>query len=514
MKNRRGASVVNSAIAVVGQFVNLLFSFISRTIFIKILGEDYLGLNGLFTNLLSILSFAELGIGSAIVFSLYKPLSDKNIVQIKSLMNLYKKCYYIVALILSIGGGIVLLFLPHLIAGKYNVGNIYIAFILYLSNSVLSYLWSYKRSIFVADQLGYINSLNQLMFNAVMQVIQIVFLFLTKSYYIYLIIQIVFTVLSNIQISRKANKRFPYLKEKNIEPVNASTLSYLKKNVVGMISSKLGGVIVYGTDNLLLSSFIGLTAVGQYSNYMLIVNGVTSLINQGLGAVTSSIGNLRVSGSRKKQIEIFFQYSQVVSYVSFFISIFMATFFSPFISFWVGKKFILNPILSFFIVISFFVTSLRYSNLNFMNAYGTYWEMRYKSIIEALFNLIVSFVLIKFTDLGILSVVIGTLLANLFVNSWWEPFIVLKVAIKTKLNQYIRFYAISLLSGTVLIFLIQNLYDFKNLNVLLAGMYSLLVSLMAFYIYHVITILFAFPKGISAIRIGEVVKLIKKLRRK
>lgn len=509
MNTRKKASIMNSTVAIVGQFTNLLFSFVSRTIFIRILGEQYLGLNGLFTNLLSILSFAELGIGSAIVFSMYKPLSNNNKGQIKALMKLYQKCYYIVALILAMGGAIVLLFLPHLIAGKYNVGNIYLSFVLFLTSSIISYFWSYKRSIFIANQEGYINSLNQLLFNITMQMMQIGLLYIYKSYYLYLTIQIIFTLLSNWQISRLADKHFPYLTEQVTEKVETKTLEYLKKNVIGMISSKIGGVIVFGTDNLLLSGFIGLTAVGQYSNYMMIINGITSVINQGLGAVTASIGNLRVTGTTEKQSEVFFQYSQLVSYISFFISIFLILFLPSFITFWIGSKFVLTPILSFLIVISFFVTSLRYSNLNFMNAYGTYWEMRYKSVIEAGVNLVISFVLITETKLGIASVVLGTLLSNLIVNSWWEPWIVLHVAIKTSFSKYVKFYCISLVCGVFMIGGMQKYCDFSQLNIFLAGAITLLISLVAVLIYHIITITIAYPKSYKYLKISNIIRMLR-----
>lgn len=514
LKNRKKASIINSFFAVSAQFLNLIFSFVSRTIFIRILGEDYLGLNGLFTNLLSILSFAELGIGSAIVFSMYKPLNSGDVNQVKALMLLYKKCYYIVAMILAFGGGIILLFLPKLIAGKYNVGNIYLAFILYLSSSIFSYFWSYKRSIFIADQRGFINSLNQLLFNVIMQILQILSLIIYRSYYIYLIIQIIFTIVSNWQISNLANKNYPYLKEKVTEPVDPNVINYLKKNVVGMISSKIGGVVVYGTDNLLLSSFIGLIAVGQYSNYMLIINGVTSLINQGLGAVTSSIGNLRVSSTKNKQLKIFFQYSQLVSYVSFFVSMFMILFFPPFISFWIGSKFILSPKLSLLIVLSFFVTSLRYSNLNFMNAYGTYWEMRYKSIVEATVNLVISFLLVKFTNLGISAVVLGTLISNICVNSWWEPLIVLKIAIKTSLREYFRFYIISLISGSFLILFVQKILQLNKINVFVSAIICLFISILSLFIFHIITITLAFPKKIERLTLSKSICRMKEWRGK
>jgi len=510
VKNRRKASVINSTVAIIGQFLSLLFSFVSRTIFIRVLGEQYLGLNGLFTNLLNILSFAELGIGSAIVFSMYRPLSEHDIPQIKALMFLYKRCYHIIALILMFGGAVILIFLPYLIAGKYDVGNIYIAFLLYLLNSVLSYFWSYKRSIFVANQEGYINSFNQLIFNVVMQSIQIIFLVMYKSYYVYLVIQIVFTVLSNWQISKLANKRYPYLKERVTERVEKKTLSYLKRNVIGMISSKIGGVVVFGTDNLLLSGFIGLAAVGKYSNYTLIINGITTVINQGLSAVTASIGNLRITGTKKKQAEIFFQYSQLVNYVAFFISITAALFFPSFIIFWVGKKYMLSPILTYLIIFGFFVSSLRYSNLNFMNAYGTYWEMRYKSLVEAGTNFIISLFLIKYTNLGIAAVVLGTLLSNLLVNSWWEPLIVFRVAIGITFRKYIKFYLVSLISGGGLIALLQFNLDLTRINIVESGLVSITVGLIALLFFHYITVLIAFPKDYNSLRISSIVHLFKR----
>lgn len=504
MGTRRKASIINSSSAIIGQFLSMALSFISRTIFIRVLGEQYLGLNGLFTNLLNILSFAELGIGTAIVVSLYKPLNENNIGQVKALMLLYKKCYYAVAVMLVAGGSCVSIFLPKLIAGSYNVGNIYLAFGLYLLNSVLSYLWSYKRSILIANQEGYINSLNQLFFNVIMQVLQIVFLFMFKSYYIYLIIQASFTLLSNLQISRLANRHFNYLTDPVTEKVNPKTLKYLRKNIVGMIASKIGEVIVYGTDNLLLSSFLGLAAVGQYSNYTLIVNGVGSVINQGFSAVTASIGNLRVSGSQERQNEVFFQYSQLVSYVSFFISIAMALFFPSFIQFWVGKRFILSPTLSFLIVFNFFVSSLRYSNLNFMSAYGTYWEMRYKSILEALVNFVISIVLIKYTTWGISAVVIGTLLANLTINAWWEPLIVFQSALTASFKSYIRFYAINLVTGVTIIGIMQYAYQRVQLNLILSGIVCLMISCICLLIFHLITISFAFPKKYSYLSFASV----------
>ncbi len=502
---------MNSSVSTLAQVVNLILNFISRTFFIKILGEQYLGLNGLFVNLLNILAFSELGIGSAITFALYQPLADNNISQIKALMRLYKKCFHVIAIILFIGGIIMMPFLPNMIAGKTNVGNIFIAFALYLTNSVLSYLWSYKRSIFVASQLGYINTLNQMFYNTLMQIVQILFLLFIPSYYIYLLIQIFFTLISNFQISRLADKRFAYLIEKDIDKVNPSIISYLKKNIIGMISSKIGGVVVFGTDNIIISAFIGLAAVGKYSNYTLILNGVNSLLNQVVNAITPSIGNFKIEKSKVEQLNLFYLFTQLNAYIVFVISIMLILLFPGFIQYWLGSKFELSGLLTMIIVLGFFVNGLRNSNLNFMNAYGTFWEMRYKSLWEAGTNLALSLVLIKFTHLGIGAVVLGTIGANLIINAWWEPYIVLKKGIKSDEVRYAWLYLALLIFGSILIISVQFIGRYlTQVNFYLSVVVAILITIIVSLIYHFIVILF-YPQSYRALTIKKSISLLKNL---
>lgn len=450
-KSRTHSSVINSLTASVAQTLSLLMSFVSRTIFIRVLGEQYLGLNGLFTNILSLLSFAELGIGAAITFSLYKPLAKHDDRQVLALMQLYRKVYHTIALIIFGSGLLMMPFLNILIKGSTDqVGNIQVAFFLFLMNSVCSYLWNYKRSIFFADQSGYINSLNLMFFQIGGQLLQICLLLVTPSYYLYLIVQIVVTIFSNLQISRSANKRYPFLMSKKKIKVPQETLNFLKKNVIGMMSAKLGGIVVLGTDNVILSSFLGLTTVALYSNYTLIMNGMTSVINQGISAVTASIGNLRAVGNLKKEKTVFYQYSLVSALIGLTVSVGMVTFFSPFINLWVGRRFVLEETTTLLIVIGFFVSQLRQANINFTNAYGLYWEQRLKSVVESVVNFVVSLVLIIVFHAGIDSVILGNLASNLLVNAWWEPVIVLKYGLKSSKREmifYAKFYLVELLVG-------------------------------------------------------------------
>ena len=513
MKNnsRTKAALINSGVATMTQIINLILNFVSRTFFIKILGEQILGLNGLFVNLLNILAFTELGIGSAITFSLYLPLAKKDIPQIQALMQLYRKTFHIIALIIFVGGIGIMLFLPKMIAGSPHVGNIFLAFSLFLANSIFSYLWSYKRSIFIASQRGYVNGLNQMIFNLAMQIVQIIFLFLTESYYIYLIIQILFTVASNLQISKLANRDFSYLNSKVHMRVDSKTIEYLKKNILGMVSSKIGGVVVFGTDNIIISSFIGLAAVGRFSNYTLVLNGVNAIIGQLVNAVTPSIGNFKIEKNKTEQVNLFYQYTQLNAYIVLFSAVVLSLLFPSFIRIWIGTEYQLSNSLTTIIVLGFFINGLRNSNLNFMNAYGTFWEMRYKSIWEAILNLFLSLILIRYTNLGIGAVVLGTVGANLLINAWWEPLIVLKYGIKISELKYIKLYLVLLISGSCLILVSQVLGNYLlNFDFIIATIIAIVTSAVLLVIYHVVLIIF-YPNNYEPIRFSTIA--IKVLRR-
>ncbi|OIM20747.1 hypothetical protein ATX59_07465 [Oenococcus oeni] len=454
--SRTKAAYINSFIAAAAQFINLVFSFVTRFFFIHELGAVYLGLNGLFLNILNILSFAELGIGAAITFSLYKPIHDQDHESVLALMKLFRTIYRLIALIIFVLGMILLPFLQDFIANhnlNATVGNIYFAFFLALMNVVVSYLLSYKRSFVIAAQLGYLDSINRLSFNIVTQVLQITFLLTMHNFYIYLFIQLILTFVSNVRITTIANKRFPYLRDlSKAGKVSKEVIDYLKKNVIGMMSAKFGGVVVNGTDNLILSSFIGLTIVGLYSNYTLFLTGLSSVLTQGISAVTSSIGNLgSEAGSLDRQKNVFHQYQYINNLVSVFGSFGLALFIPDVIAMWAGKSYLLSAFVTFLIIENFFITQLRQSVINVTNAYGLYWFERYKAIAEALSNLIISLVLVAVFKMGIEGVLLGTISSNIFVNSWWEPLIVFQNKLHGIWKRYTINYLFALFTGTVLL---------------------------------------------------------------
>lgn len=510
--SRTKAATINSAVASTAQLVQLIMQFISRSIFISVLGAEYLGLNGLFLNLLGYLNFAELGLGAAITFSLFDPLVNDDKRQVAAIMNLFKKWYQYIALSVLVGGLILTPFIPHLINGgvSHIDINVYIAFLLALSNTVLSYLFTYKRTLLLADQKGYINTLNTVGYNVAGQVLQIVTLYMFKDFYLFLIIQAVIMFMSNYHVSRVVDKLYPYLKEYHQEKVSSKVIGYMKKNISGMLSAKMGGIIVNGTDNLLLSYYIGLTSVAMYANYTMLITGLTQVMGQLISAVTSSIGNLGASTeSSKKKEEVFYKYFYISSLLSILVAVGFSAFSSTFVTLWLGNKMVYSFTPLLIISLNFVFQSLRQSIVNYTNAYGLYWYARWKPIFESLVNLVVSWTLVKYTDLGISGVLIGTITSNLVVNVFWESWIVLRYGLKTNISRFLRLYLSYILSSAIVIFVTVYVVEtFSGQHFINGVIIAIIAEVIAFAIFVLMNKLF-YPKDLELLNIFKVLKRFK-----
>lgn len=433
-------SIRNTGFALAGQLIGILLNFINRTIFIHVLGVEYLGINGLFGNIIMMLSLAELGVGSAIIFSMYKPLAEKDVTKIKALMRLYSKAYRSIGIAVFLFGVSLVPFLDVVIKDTPNIHNLKFIYLLYVTNAAASYFFSYKRSIIIADQKEYINTKNHYMFISILNVAQIIVLIFTSNFILYLIIRVLFTLLSNIYISKKANKLYPFITDKRKEYLNKSEKNTIFKYVLAMMSHKVGGVVVNGTDNLLISALIGIYWVGIYSNYYMIVSMLSTLIGQLFKAVAASIGNLYVTESVQKTKEVFNNLLFVNFWIYGFCSICLWVLLSPFITLWIGEKFLLTSITTSIIVFNFFINGMRQTTTTFNSAIGLFWNDRFKPWFEATINLISSIILINF--LGITGVFLGTLISTLTTSFWVEPYILYKHGFKSSINDYfVRYFS-------------------------------------------------------------------------
>lgn len=488
-RSRLSASVVNSSVAMVMQVFILISTFIMQTVFIKTLGVEYLGAKGLFTNLVSFLSFAELGVGSAITYSLYKPLAENDHQSVSAVMNLFKKTYNIIGVVILFIGILLSFFIKDIVRDGQMIPHMQLMFILFLLNTVVGYFFTYMRSLLIANQQGYIDSLNRGIFMIVLSIVQIIILLTTHNFLFFLIAQIIVTIVSNVSITRTANKMFPYLTEHKNAKVSDEVVSYMKKNIFGTISSRIGGIVVFGTDNILISKFIGLSTVGLYSNYMLIISGVSSLMNQMLSAVVSSLGNLGVTANLNHQVKIFYRYLYIVAFVSYTFGITIIIMLTPFIKLWIGKGYELKFLTLVLIVLNFFIIQMRQASLNFISAHGLYWPMRWKSLIEAIFNLVVSLILIQTTTLGINAVIIGSIMNNIFINIWWEPLILFKHGFKSSMKKYIKMYSLYFLIFTfsvVLIYLYLNKFSMYTTGIVEFFSRAIVVFISSIIVFMII----------------------------
>lgn len=496
MTSRTHASIRNASIAFASQIIIMVGQFAVQTVFIHTLGAQYLGANGLFGNLMTFLSFAELGIGSAFSYALYKPLAENDHDAIRAIMRLFKKVYNTIGLIILAGGLILSVILPWFIRDSNSIPNIRLYFIVYLLSTVVSYFFTYNRSLIIADQNSYIDAINRLIFSIIRYVGQIAFLLVLHSYFGYLAMFVFCNLFSNIIITRQSHKRYPYLKEESDAPVDPEIVNSIKHNVVGTISSKIGSIVVTGTDNILISKFIGLTIVGLYSNYSLVLNSIISLLSQVFSAVIASFGNLGVTerDNKQKQLDLFNEFVYINAFSVFFIGLVAYAFFPPFIKLWLGSHYQLSQATLIIIIINFVFAQFRPA-LNMINAYGLFWGYRVKSIVEAVVNFGLSLILVKFTSLGLNGVLIGTIIGNILVNSWWDPSILYRGAYKTSMwGYYLKYWLYLLTFGGLLALEVVTL-NYLNLeitgifHVVLFGIVCGLVTLFA------LLIIFAPTKG-------------------
>ena len=434
-RSRTENSIINSAMSIVTQVLTVVLNFAVKTVFIKMLNDEYLGVNGLFTNIITMLSLADLGIGIAIPYSLYKPLANKDEHKINVLMNFYKKVYTIIGIAVLLIGLSLTPFLGLIIKDiPKNVPHLSLIYILFVIHSASSYFFVYKKFLIDSDQKGYITSRIIFTFSTLLSIIQIILLVTTKNYILFLLSSIILVIIQNIYISSKANKLYPFIKNKTDEKLEKEDMEGIKKNVSSLFIYKVGTVIMNGTDNIIISKFIGLIIVGFYSNYVLIINSITTVLNQIFNAITSSIGNLVVTTNKKRSKEVYdnLNFANFWLYALFGVCIIVLI--NPFINVWIGKKYVMGFSIVFLLVLNFYVLGMQSVTNSFRNAYGLFWIAKYRPIIMVIINIVISVVLVQF--IGIEGVLIGTLISRLVTTAWLDPYIVHKYGFEISPKSY------------------------------------------------------------------------------
>ncbi len=414
-------SIYNFITSIGAQLITIIMKFICRTVFIHELGESYLGISGLFDNVLSMLSLAELGIGTAILYRLYAPLAENNTPRIQAWMHFYKNAYRIIAAIVAGIGLCLIPFLPVLINDYHKLGelgiNAVFVFCLFLSKSVSSYLFfAYRSAIVKADQKQYLLTIVSYVIIFATNILQILALVIWHDFIMYLIIMIAMTLVENIVYAIISQKLYPYISQKPKEKVNKQEIKEAIKDCFSLLLYRVNAIVLKTTDTLVLSVSMGLSAIALYSNYLVFYTTINSLISHIFGALVHSIGNLHASKKVEREYLVFKTtvFVAVVLGATTGVGIFVVA--DELVDAWLGGKWIIPQPFSLLMGVELFTVTLCTALAKFRNALGLFQQAKYRPIFSAIVNVVTSIVFVKYW--GICGVIAGTII------SYWTTFLV------------------------------------------------------------------------------------------
>lgn len=395
----------------------IIIPFLMRTAMIYFLGVEYLGLNSLFTSVLQVLNLAELGVGSAMVFSMYKPIAEDKSEIICALMNLYKIYYRVIGTVVCVAGLLLLPFIPKLISGTIpNDVNIYILYLLNLGATVLSYwLFAYKNSILQAHQRVDVTSKVMLGTETVKYILQLAVLAVFHNYYYYVMVILFTQIMTNIITAIIANKMYPQYQAKGALP--KASIQQINRRIRDLFTSKLGAVIVNSADTIVISAFLGLTMLAIYQNYFYLITAVIGFVTTIFVSCTAGIGNSLIVETHEKNFRDLNKFTFIIAWLAGFCTCCFLCLFQPFMKLWVGEKFMLDFSAVVCLCIYFFVYEINQLLNMYKDAAGIWHEDRYRPLVTAFSNLLMNLIMVQFW--GIYGIILSTVISTLFIGIPW-----------------------------------------------------------------------------------------------
>lgn len=443
---RTKKALINSITNIISFIIIFIPNLIIRKVFFDSLGSELLGLSSLFANIIGWLSIVELGIGTTITFSLYKPYAENDQAQVRSYIRLYGKFYRAIGVIVLTIGIVITPMLKYLIDSTVNIKLVYIGFLLHLLNSVISYMFSHKICILTVSQMEYKNTILVTSSKLLIIILQLIMFDTYPSFILFIAIQILMNLIYFIFINFYINKEYPWLNNGN-EKIPEREKKKLTSNIRAMFMHKIGSSVVYSTDNIVISKFVGLSSLALYTNYQIVISAFQTLITTGMNGITASIGNLLASNDNNKSYDvhkkIFFLSFWIVSFTV--ISLYNTL--NQFIGIWIGKEFLLDNATFNVVIMNLYFVLMRNSVEQFQNGSGNFYQDRYAPVCEAIINLSVSLILVR--HIGILGVFIGTLTSNFTVIFWTKPYVVYKYVFRRRLSEYFYMYFKYILIATI-----------------------------------------------------------------
>ena len=489
---RNNSRTLNSARNIFAGFISqgivLGVGFINRMVFIRCLSAEYLGLNGLFTNILSMLSLAELGIGTAIVYALYKPLAENDERQIAILMKFFAKAYKAIGLFVAVIGIGLLPFLNQLIGEAPNVHeNIYTVYLLYLFNTAVSYFFTYKSSLLIADQKNYILTIISSLVTIIQCAAQCLILLLTRNYLLYLICQIACSLIYNFIISGIASHCYPFLRRYPKERLDAQTQHTLFTNVKALVITKVSGILVNSTDNIIITALNGLVTTGINSNYVLLTSTLNGILNVVFSGLTASIGNANAIESSERKKQIFYAINLLNFWLYGWCTISFIILANDLVELFFGKEYLLSMDIVLIMAVNFYTVGMQNAVWTYNSTLGLFRYGRYLGLLTGGLNIILSIFLGK--RMGLFGILFATFLSRLFTNIWYSPYILFVHGFHDCFIDYCKRYLVFLIHFIVIFFITYWLINITVNSIMYAVLFKIVIcifipNILIALIYH------------------------------
>ncbi len=417
----------------------VLLGFVTRKIFVDSVGVEYLGLNGLLSNVLGIMALLEGGFATSVVYNMYKPLAEDDRPRIMALLQLYRRIYRYIAVGVFLVGLAIYPFIGYLVKDADGLEYVSVVYFIFLFNSLVQYFTAYKWSIINASQQNYKLTVVNLIYQVGLNLSKIAILYYTRDYVLYLVVESLFGIWLNIAVVRKANRLFPYIVTKEKYRVEPDVKNNIITNMKALFLHSVGGFFMHSTDNIVISSFIGVAIIGYWSNYTLLTGVVNTLVNQVLNSFSESVGHLIASESIDKVYDVF----KTVFFVNFIVVsvpvVIMSMTLSPFISWWLGPDYVMSPVIVAIIMVNFYITGMRVSAQTFKTKSGIFVKDRFTPLLQGIINLVLSLLLVR--RFGLAGVLAATGISLLSIAFWQWPRLIYKYVFKRPLRRYFYRYA-------------------------------------------------------------------------
>ena len=483
-KSRTENAKRNAIFAVAKKLVTLVLVLISRKFFIKYIGVEYLGINGLFANVLTLLSLVDLGIGTAMNVSLYKPIAEKDTKTLAAIIGYFKKIYWGIAVAVTVVGLGLIPFLKYIVNMDQDIPHLYLYYIIMVGRNAFSYLFAYKSSIISADQKSSTVDNVEICFNVIKTILQIVAIIIFRNFLVYLILDVLYVIARNLMVTYVSDREYPFIKEK-VE-LDGDEKKRIRSNLFSLGVYRISYVALNGTDNILMSIMIGTVYVGMYSNYYSIANNIEAMLGLIFMALTPSIGNL-VATSKGKDIYRVFNQAQIASFwISGVVCAGLAFLMQDFITLWLGENMLLDKnTVAAIVLYQFYAICMRPIWI-FREGTGMYRQIRYIMLVTAGLNIVLSIVLGKY--MGLSGILFATTIANMLTCFLYEPRVLFKTFLNTKPIVYYKNYFINVLltlSGMVLCyFALRRLTEVSVVMFIIKGIICVLIMSAIYFIRY------------------------------